>query len=74
MQPTKLKLTGQGQERSNLDPHIKKLESLVSQREEVWKRLSIDKKKLWLEKDPILALAFSTYKYLDQIFKEVNDG
>jgi len=71
-----LSLTNQKTARDTIAPKIANLQSAMETRKEVWQRLPIEKKKKWIKsgKDPIMTLAWSIYRYLDQnFFGEVED-
>lgn len=52
------------------------IKSPMNARKKLWEKLSIEQRKKWIvsEKDPIMNIAWSIYKYLDiNFFKDVND-
>ena len=71
-----INLTGQDELSRVIAPHISTLKSLMEQREDVWKRASIEKKQKWLKsgKDPVMTQAWQIYSHLrDNFFGEIND-
>ncbi len=73
-----LNLNGQQSHRNNIAPHIQTLKDRLNERKVIWDKLSDEKKKLWITsgKDPIITLAWQSYKFLrDNFFsKEVDDA
>jgi len=67
---TTLNLSGQDLERDDIVPKLLKLKTLLDDRKEIWQRISVAKRKLWVtsEKDPIMDIAYDIHKYLDNNF------
>lgn len=73
-----LNLTGQEVERVDINPKIVKLKNLMDQRKPIWDKISPEKRKQWVlsDKDPIMSLAWSVFKYLKSNFfgEDYNDN
>jgi len=67
---TILNLSGQQLEYQDVAPKLNKLKNLMDQRLSVWEKLPIGKKVKWVksDKDPIMTVAYQTWKYLDNNF------
>ena len=68
-----LNLTGQSTLAGQVTTRINQLKTSMDQRKVIWDRLSLAKKKAWVTsgKDPIMTLAWNTYRYLrDNFFNE----
>ena len=68
-----LNLTGQSTLAGQVTTRINQLKASMDQRKVIWDRLPLAKKKAWITsgKDPIMTLAWNTYRYLrDNFFKE----
>jgi hypothetical protein len=65
-----LNLTGQATSAGQIQTRINQLKTAMDQRLPLWQRMPDDKKKLWITsgKDPIMTLAWNTYKYLRDNF------
>ena len=73
---TTLNLTGQSIEYSDVAPKLLKLKNLLDQRKDIWNKLPLSKKKMWVtsNKDPIMSIAWDVYKYLrNNFFGEEHD-
>lgn len=73
-----LNLTDQATATSAIQTRVNQLKSLMDARKPIWIKLSDEKKKQWISsgKDPIMTLAWQTYRYLrDNFFgAEVDNG
>jgi hypothetical protein len=72
-----LNLTNQQSEYDKIAPRIATLRSWMDQRKPIWGRLTYDQKRLWITsgKDPIMTLAWNTYRYLrDNFFDQGVDN
>lgn len=67
-----LNLAGQQAYRNTIAPHIQTLKSRMNERKVIWDKLPDDKKKLWITsgKDPIMTLAWNSYRFLSDNFFE----
>lgn len=67
---TILDLTGQQAAYDIIAPKIQQLKNVMDLRKEVWDKLPPAKKIAWIQsdKDPIMGLAWSVYKYLRNNF------
>ena len=68
-----LTLTGQSTLAGQVTTRINQLKASMDQRKVIWDRLTLSKKKAWITsgKDPIMTLAWNTYRYLrDNFFSE----
>jgi len=68
-----LNLTDQATLRNTIAPKMQDLRNAMDLRKTVWDRISFEKKKQWIvsDKDPIMTLAWQTYRYLrDNFFLE----
>ena len=65
-----LNLSGQQLEYNDLAPKLNKLKTLMDERLPIWEKISINKKVKWIksDKDPIMAVAYQTWKYLNNNF------
>ena len=63
---TTLNLTNQQTAVTAMAPYITGLKDRMEQRKVIWDKLPIEKKKQWVKsgKDPIMTLAYNTFKYL----------
>ena len=71
-----LTLSNQATEKALIESKTNDLRSLMESRKEVWQRLPEESKKKWLDsgKDPVLMLAYDTWKYLDENYFGVRYG
>jgi len=72
-----LNLTGQSTLAGQVQTRITQLRASMDQRKVIWDRLPLAKKKAWITsgKDPIMTLAYNTWKYLnDNFFGKVDNG
>ena len=71
-----LNLSGQQAYKDAIAPHIQTLKDRMNERKVIWDKLPDDKKKLWITsgKDPIMTLAWNSYKYLRDNFFEDTDN
>jgi len=67
---TTLNLTNQTIAKDTIEPKLVQLKTMLDARKEVWQRIPVEKRVVWLKsnKDPIMSLAWSLYKYLDKEF------
>ena len=67
-----LNLTNQIIAHNEIAPKLQHMKSLLVARKIMWDKLSIKQRKKWVvsEKDPIMNIAWSIYKYLDSNFFE----
>lgn len=67
---TTLNLTGQQAAYNLIAPRIQQLKNAMDLRKIVWDKLPNNKKIAWIQsdKDPIMGLAWSVYKYLRNNF------
>jgi len=73
---TILNLTNQQLEYQDVAPKLNKLKILMDERLPIWQKIPIEKKVKWVksDKDPIMTVAFITWKYLnDNFFEEAKD-
>ena len=65
-----LNLSGQQVEYNTIAPKVQTLKNWMDQRKPIWAKISKEKRKKWVtsDKDPIMSLAWSIYKYLDNNF------
>lgn len=65
-----LNLTGQNQSHKLIAPKIQDLRDKMELRKVIWDKLPIAKKIAWIQsdKDPIMTLAWTVYKYLRNNF------
>lgn len=70
-----LDLTGQNTLADAIRPRLVQIRNAMLLRQEVWNRLPPAKRKKWVlsDKDPIMALAWDTYKFLKNNFFELED-
>ena len=71
-----LNLTGQETSAAAIQTRVTQLRAAMELRKEVWNRLPVAKKKLWITsgKDPIMTLAWQVYRYLrDNFFTQEVD-
>jgi len=72
-----LNLSNQQAAVDSIEPYIIGLKNRMDQRRQMWDKLPFKKKKRWVlsDKDPIMSLAWSIYKYLDEFFgsEEIKD-
>jgi hypothetical protein len=70
-----LNLVSQSALASTIQTRITQLKTAMDLRKDVWSRLSIEKKRAWVQsgKDPIMTLAWNIYKYLRNNFFEEED-
>lgn len=63
---TLVDLVGQTVAKTQIAPKLLQLKTQMDARKEVWNKLPRDKKVAWIksEKDPIMNIAWSIYKYL----------
>jgi hypothetical protein len=74
---TILNLTSQSVEYTDIAPKLNKLKTLMDARKAIWDKLPDEKKLKWVksDKDPIMALAVTVYKYLDKnFFGDLREG
>lgn len=73
-----LNLTGQATSAGQIQTRITQLRNAMDLRLPIWQKLPVAKKKAWITsgKDPIMTLAWNTYRYLrDNFFgSEVDNG
>lgn len=71
-----LDLIGQLDLKNGIALKIQQLKDAMELRRPIWERASYEKKKLWItsDKDPVMSLAWTIYKYLRKFFKEADDG
>ena len=69
------KITNQLAAKGTIAPHVLDLKTQMNKRLEIWGKLSIEKKRSWIDsgKDPIMSLAWQIYKDLKVFFGEVNE-
>ena len=67
-----LKLDNQKNHRNNIAPKIQQLKNQLDARQEIWNKISPEKKYAWVKsgKDPIMTLAWEMYEYLRDNFFE----
>jgi hypothetical protein len=67
---TQLNLTNQQAAVDQIQPYINALKNRMLDRKELWDKINIQKRKQWVlsDKDPIMSLAWSIYKWLDTNF------
>jgi hypothetical protein len=67
---TQLNLTNQQAAVDQIQPYINALKTRMLDRKELWDKINIQKRKQWVlsDKDPIMSLAWSIYKWLDTNF------
>lgn len=65
-----LNLTTQATKAGNIQTQMNQLRNLMEQRKAIWDRLPTAKRKAWIKsgKDPIMSLAWNTYRYLRDNF------
>ena len=71
-----LNITGQSTLAGQVTTRINQLRASMDLRKVIWDRLPIAKKKAWITsgKDPIMTLAYNTWKYLnDNFFGKVDN-
>lgn len=66
----RLNLKNQAQAVSQIKPKLTQFRNQMELRKELWHRAPMNKKRYWVKsgKDPIMALAFQIYDYLDKNF------
>ncbi len=71
-----LSLTGQSTISAQVQQRINALRTEMEKRREIWYRLPYEKKRAWIlsDKDPIISLAWTIYKYLRPWFQDAPDG
>mgnify|MGYP001769682604 CR=1 FL=1 len=71
-----LNLTGQATSASQIQTRIAQLRTAMLSRKEVWDRMSLEKKRLWVKsgKDPIMTLAWKIYAFLRNNFFREEDN
>ena len=69
---TQYNFTNQDTEHSEVAPKIPQLKNRMNDRKEIWDKLSHEQKKQWIqsEKDPVMDLAWTMFKYLRNNFFE----
>jgi len=69
---TNLKLVKQKTYLDQIAPKINQLKNQLDSRQEIWNKISPEKKHAWVKsgKDPIMTLAWETYAYLHDNFFE----
>lgn len=68
-----LNLTGQSTLAGQVQTRITQLRAAMDLRKPIWDRLPLEKRKAWVtsNRDPIMTLAWKTYRYLrDNFFME----
>lgn len=68
-----LNLSGQEAEKNQIAPKVQQLKNRMNERKVIWDKLPDDKKKLWITsgKDPIMTLAWNSYRFLrDNFFSD----
>lgn len=73
---TELNLSGQTDLKNQINPKLVMLKSILEQRKPIWDKVSVEKKKKWIQsgKDPIMTIAWQIYRYLrDNFFGEVDE-
>lgn len=73
---TTIRLSGQKTIRNTIAPRIQTLKDAMDLRKEIWNKLPNDKKIAWIksDRDPVMQLAWSIYKYLrNNFFGEETD-
>jgi len=70
-----LDLTGQSTLAGQVQTRITQLRNAMELRKEIWNRLSDEKKRAWVTsgKDPIMTVAWQTYRYLRDNFFQTED-
>jgi hypothetical protein len=71
-----LTLTGQSVIAGQVQTRINQLKTEMDKRKEIWSRLPVAKKKLWITsgKDPLMTLSWQIYRYLrDNFFTQEVD-
>jgi conjugal transfer/entry exclusion protein len=65
-----LNLINQQAATTQIQPYINTLKNRLDNRKAVWDKLSVEKRRQWIlsDKDPIMTLAYSIYKYLHKNF------
>ena len=63
---TAINLTGQDEAKTQIAPKLLQLKTQMDKRKDIWDKLPVAKKKAWIQsdKDPIMGIAWSIYKYL----------
>ena len=69
-----LVLTGQATSAGQIQTRITQLRNSMDLRKEIWDRLPLEKKRAWIPKDPVLALAWDEYVFLHKYFRGLDDG
>jgi len=66
----KIELTNQKMQSDTITPKLLLLKNMMNSRKEMWLKVPYSDKKKWVksDKDPIMTLAFSIYKYLHNNF------
>lgn len=68
-----LNLNGQQAEADAIAPHILRLKQLMGERKDLWQKITLKKRKKWVEQanDPVMDLAYQAYEYLiDKFFND----
>ena len=68
---TKLNLSDQKVKKDNIAPKLEELRALLSDRAQLWGRISPEKKKELIAKDPILEIAMEIHVFLKEFFGEI---
>ena len=69
-----LSLSNQKTATDAIGPYKDNLKALLDQRKDVWGRCPIEKKRIWIDKDPAMKMAWELYQYLKDMFGEVDNG
>lgn len=66
----KLDIKNQEQTKDKIKTEIDNLISSLEKRGEIWDKIPIDKKKIWINsnKDPIMSMSWDLYKKLNKYF------
>jgi hypothetical protein len=71
-----LNILGQAAAATTAAPRLAAFRGELDKRLVIWNRLTDDQKRMWIRsgKDPLMTLAWQTYKYLSQFFGSADDG
>ena len=66
-----MNLSDQNNKKNKIAPKLQELRGLLSDREQLWRKIPLEKKKELIAKDPILEIAMEIYLYLKEFFGEI---
>jgi len=67
-----LTLISQATLKTDVEPKLTQLKTDLEKRKELFLKCDAKKRKLWLDKDPVLKMAWEQYKMLKDFFERVD--